>query len=121
MEDRVVGIVRGVMLAGVAGLLGACTHLAGVVQRSDGKPVPTAQFSIGRPTDIAHYGEHPVDASGQFSFYISPTDENYLYVYDRSNPGGTMRQLQKEEMSDHMVIKMDASNIDMDPTLRGLP
>ncbi len=121
MEARVIGIVRGVMLAAVAGMLGACTHLAGVVTRSDGRPVSTASFSIGRPTDIAHYGEHPVDAQGQFNFYISPTDENYLYVYDRSNPGGTMRQVQKGEMSDHMQMRLDASNIDMDPTLRGLP
>jgi hypothetical protein len=116
-----VGLMRVLILAASVLAVGACTHLAGVVTRSDGKPVPTAEFSIGRPTDIAHYGEHPVDAQGQFSFYISPTDENYLYVYDRTNPEATMRQMQRSEISDHMQVKLDASNIEMDPTLRGLP
>ena len=73
-------------------------------------------------TDIAaHYGKHPVDAQGHFSFYISPTDENYLYIYDRLNPEATMRQVQKTEMGDQMQMRIDVSNIEMDPTLRGLP
>ena len=109
------------MLLGLAGMLGACTHVAGTVTRSDGKPVASAEFSIGRPSDIAHYGAHPVDADGHFSFYISPTDENYLYVYDRLNPDATMRQVQRTDITDHMQIRLDASNIEMDPTLRGLP
>ena len=115
------GTIRASLTVGLLGMLGACTHVAGVVERSNGKPVSTAMFSIGRPTDITMYGTHPVDAEGRFSFYISPVDENYLYVYDSMNPDSTMRQVQRSEISDHMQVKLDASNIEMDPTLRGLP
>lgn len=114
-------MVRASLMMAMLGMLGACTHVAGVVERRDGKPVPTAVFSIGRPTDIIMYGTYPVTADGHFDFYISPTDATNLYVYDKGNPEATMRQLQTNEINDHMKLRLDASSLEMDPTLRGLP
>jgi len=117
-----VGMIRVAVMMGAVMAVGACTHVAGVVTRSNGKPDTVAAFSVGRPTDIVMYGEHPVDEEGKFSFYILPTDETNLYVYDKGvDPTSTIRQIRKEEISDHMQIKLDPSNLEMDPSLRAIP
>lgn len=96
----------------------ACTHVAGVVTRGNGSPARAALFSIGRPTAIVQYGTFPVDANGHFDFSISPTDEDNLYVYDKTNPDATMRLLRRDELSDHMQLRLDSDMPDMDPAFK---
>jgi hypothetical protein len=69
-----------------------------------------------------NYGEHRVDGQGRFDFYIGPADETNLYVYDRTGePAATMRLLRADEVNDHMVIKLEAGGLEMDPSLRAIP
>jgi len=117
-----VGTLRFALLMGLIGLMAACTHVAGVVQRTDGQPLSTAVFSIGRPNDIASYGEHSVDENGRFSFYIGPADESNLYVYDRARGATeTLQQVPMDQINDHMVVKMVQTYSDVDPSLKIIP
>jgi hypothetical protein len=117
-----VSALRFALLMGLAGLMAACTHVAGMVQRTDGRPLSTAVFSIGRPSDIVAYGEHPVDENGRFDFYIGPADENNLYVYDRAKGATeTLQQVPMDQINDHMVVKMVQTNSDVDPSLKVVP
>lgn len=105
-------------LAAIAGMLSGCIHVAGVVVRMDGKPLSTAVFSIGRPTDIANYGTHSVDAAGRFDFNIGPTDETNLFLYDGAGePAATIRQISPEQISTHMHIRMTPVMPGVDPAI----
>ncbi len=98
--------------------MGGCTHVAGVVTKMDGYPLSTAVFSIGRPTDIANYGTHRVDGSGRFDFYISPTDETNLFLYDGAGaPGETIRQIERSQIGGNMRIRMTPIIPDADPAM----
>jgi hypothetical protein len=97
-------------------LMSACTHVAGVVTRMDGRPLTTAVFSIGRPSDIASYGTHHVDANGHFDFFIGPADDTNLFLYDGAgDPKLSIRQVDREDISGHMHLRMVPIVPDMDP------
>ncbi len=102
-------------------VMGGCIHVAGVVVKMDGKPLPTAVLSIGRPTDIANYGIHKVDAAGRFDFYIGPTDETNLFVYDGAGqPAASIRQVPSDEVGGNMRIKMVPVIPDADPAINAV-
>jgi hypothetical protein len=92
----------------LAGALGACTHVRGiVVDEGTGRPRPSAVFTVGRPDGIAIYQRNPVDKNGRFDFYISPTDESSLYVYDSSwGAASTMRRIDRTEITEQMRVEM---------------
>jgi hypothetical protein len=107
-------LASGILVFGVS----ACTHVAGTVIGGDGRGLKTAMLSVGRPTDIAHYGDHAVDAYGHFDFYIAPPDETNLYVWDSvGDPMATMQQIDPGLISDHMKIKVARGGEEMDPSL----
>jgi hypothetical protein len=91
-----------------ATLLAGCTHVKGVVLEEPSlRPSTTAVISVGRPTGIAVFDSHRVDAFGRFDFYLGPTDENNLYVYDgRSSPELTMRRIETYEISENMKLHL---------------
>ncbi len=99
--------MRWTLLLCVLGLAG-CTHLKGIVLvESTQRPARTAVLSIGRPTGIAVFATHHVDANGAFDFYIGPTDENHVYIYDDSgSPELTMRRIDPLEMSVNMTLHL---------------
>jgi hypothetical protein len=86
----------------------ACTHLKGVVlEEPSMRPARTAVFSVGNPNGIAVYDTHRVDENGAFDFYLSPTDENNLYLYDGSaSPDLTLRRIAPFEMSENMLLHL---------------
>ncbi len=97
--------------------MAACTHVAGTVVGADGRGLKTAMLSVGRPTDIAHYGNHTVDQYGHFDFYILPPDETNLYVWDgATEPMATMQQIAPGQITDHMRIQVGPGIEGMDPS-----
>jgi len=99
-------------------LLAACTHVKGVVlQDPSQRPMTTAIISIGRPNGIAVYDQHKVDDHGRFDFYVGPTDEENLYIFDgASRPEMTMRRIQSYEISEKMELHL-RSAIPANPAL----
>jgi hypothetical protein len=89
-------------------VLGACTHLKGVVlEEPSGRPARTAVFSVGNPIGIAVYGQHSVDRNGEFDFYVGPTDDNIIYLFDGSAPPEmTMRRLAPYELGEKMQLHL---------------
>lgn len=87
---------------------GACTHLKGVVlEDPSGRPARTAVFSVGNPNGIAVYDRHSVNRNGEFDFYIGPTDENMIYLYDGSAPPEmSMRRLAPYELGEKMQLHL---------------
>jgi hypothetical protein len=111
---RVMGVIGGVA---VLGLMSGCIHVAGTVTQMDGRPLSTAVFSIGRPEDIANYGTHSADANGHFDFYIGPVDETNLFLYDGSaDPKLSIRQVDPDQISGHMKLRMVPIIQGMDPS-----
>lgn len=105
MGKIVYGTVRGL---GVLALLaaGACTHVKGVVlEDRTRRPVQEAEFTVGRPDGLGVFARHKVDKEGKFNFYISPTDEDFLFVWDgKGDPLLDVRKIDRNEISDHMTI-----------------
>jgi hypothetical protein len=67
----------------------------------------TARLTIGRPDGIGVFAQHDVDAEGRFDFYISPTDENALYVFDNAgSPQMTMRRIDRMELGENMKLHL---------------
>jgi hypothetical protein len=96
--------------------LAACTHVKGTVMDTQNHPLTTAKFSIGRPDGVGAFATYPVNDRGDFDFYISPTDENALYVYDSTgNPSLTMRRIDRSDISEKMKIHMHPASADMMP------
>ena len=89
-----------------------CMHLKGVVYEEQAggrgaRPMRTAALSIGRPTGIAVYATHHVDENGNFDFYIGPTDQDNVFLYDGAgDPELTMHRLDPIQLSDHMVLRL---------------
>ena len=98
------------MMAGLVGVLmvAGCAHVKGVaVDEISGKPLRTAAFTVGRPDGIAVYERHGVDANGVFDFYLSPTDANFLYVYDSAGaPAMTMERVDSQQISESMKLRV---------------
>jgi hypothetical protein len=86
--------------------LTGCMHLKGIVlDESSMRPARTAVFSVGNPTGIAVFETHRVDDNGEFDFYLGPTDDNNLYLYDGSAlPALTLRRIGKFEMGENMKL-----------------
>jgi hypothetical protein len=86
--------------------LTGCMHLKGVVLDDPSlRPARSAVFCVGNPNGIAVFDTHRVDANGQFDFFIGPTDDNNLYLYDGSaNPDLSLRRVAPFEMNDHMTL-----------------
>jgi hypothetical protein len=100
-------LTRSLWLMPVLALLPACTHISGVVEQAPGRPLTTAVFSVGRPDGIAMYEQHHVDSRGHFDFYVIPTDEQHLYLYDSAgDPRATLRRIDPMEMRKGMHIMM---------------
>ena len=71
------------------------------------RPARTAVLCVGNPTGIAVFDTHHVDDDGQFDFYLGPTDDNNLYLYDGSaSPELTLQRVAAFEMSDHMTLHL---------------
>ncbi len=83
-----------------------CTHLKGVVlEDRTNMPVASAVFTVGLPGGVGVFDRYPVDSDGQFDFYISPTDESHVYLWDgKGDPVLDVRRIDSREMSDHMKI-----------------
>jgi hypothetical protein len=83
-----------------------CMHLKGVVLEDPTmRPVRTAVVCVGNPTGIAVFDTHHVDDTGEFDFYIGPTDDNNLYLYDGSaNPALTLRRIAPFELGENMKL-----------------
>jgi hypothetical protein len=96
------------VLALAALAAGGCTHIKGVVvEDPSGRAMKTARFSVGRPDSIAVYATHDVDARGGFDFYIAPTDENNLYLYDAAgDPQYTLQRIDRSQQSEKMQLRM---------------
>ena len=98
--------IRPLLLASVL-ILGGCTHLKGVVVSEPGqRPHPNAVLSVGKPGGFVATESHPVDKKGEFDFYLMPTDENRVYLYDAANPDATMRRLDRSEFSEKMKLHL---------------
>jgi len=91
-----------------AAALAGCTHIKGIVlEDPTERPARTAVLSIGRPNGIAVFDSHRVSPNGTFDFYIGPTDENNLFLYDGSaSPDLTMRRVTPFEQSDKMTLHL---------------
>lgn len=89
-------------------LLPACTHVKGVVlDERTLKPVPDAEFTVGHPKGIGVYQRHRTDSKGRFDFHISPTDENYLYLWDgKGDANMAARRIPRSDISDNMTIHL---------------
>ena len=98
-------MAAGMILAIACGISG-CTHVKGVVlEDQTNRPCRSAVLSIGRPDAIAVYARHTVDRQGQFDFYMSPTDESNLYLYDGAADAlMTMRRIDRTEIGEHMRL-----------------
>jgi hypothetical protein len=99
----------------------SCIHVKGVVleERTE-HPLRTAVVSVGRPNGIAVLDSHPVNSSGSFDFYILPTDDGELYVYDgAASPELTMEHIDQSQVSTKMKLRLNpapkkgTSDIDM--------
>lgn len=102
--------------------LTACTHVKGVVRDMQDRPLTTAKFTVGRPDGVGAFATHGVNDRGEFDFYISPTDENALYVHDSSaNPTLTMRRIDRSDLSEKMVVRMRPASPDMMPGMNIMP
>ena len=88
--------------------LTACTHVKGVIlEDRTNRPVTDAALTIGRPDGIGVYQRIHVDKNARFDFYISPTDEDFLFVWDgKGDPLISVRKIDRGEISDHMTIKL---------------
>ena len=95
-----------------AAVLAGCAHLKGVVLEDPSqRPARTAVFSVGRPGGIAVFDSHRVDQNGAFDFYIGPTDDNNLYLYDGATaPELTMRRVEPFEQGEKMVLHLRAAS-----------
>ena len=97
-----------IKILGVMGLLAlaACTHVKGqVLEDRTNRPVTAAELTVGRPDGLGTFERIKVDAKGKFDFHISPTDENFLFVWDgKGDPLLAVRKIDRSEISDHMVI-----------------
>ena len=101
------GALRLFALVVLAGAVGACTHVRGVVlaARTE-KPIPRAEFTVGRP-DMMVLNRYHADSAGRFDFYIAPMDETNLYVWDhQGDPSVSVRHIERLEISDHMTIHL---------------
>ena len=89
-------------------VLAGCAHLKGVVlEDPTQRPSSTAVLSVGRPTGIAVFDTHRVDQNGRFDFYIGPTDDNNVYLYDgATSPELTMRRVEPFEQGEKMVLHL---------------
>jgi hypothetical protein len=83
-----------------------CTHLKGIVlEEPTMRPARTAVLCVGNPTGIAVFDSHRVSDKGEFDFFIGPTDEHNVYIYDGSAPAElSLRRVAPFEMSDHMTL-----------------
>jgi len=99
-------MIMSCLLAGLT--LSACTHLSGVVlDERNKRPVPSAVFSIGRPTGLGSFQTFNVDKDGKFDFYISPTDDPYVYVYDgKGDPNQTIQHIDRTQLRENMTVYM---------------
>ena len=97
--------MRWILLLSALALAG-CTHLKGVVvEDPSGRPAKNAVLSIGRPGGISVYDQHHVDAHGAFDFYVGPTDENNIYLFDSAgNTELTLRHVDSYEISQNMKL-----------------
>ena len=87
------------------GMLGACTHVKGVVLDPQERPVTNAVFHVGHPNGLGPYSSHKVNDKGEFDFWISPTDENFIYVWDGQGDGLIgPRKVDRSELNDKMKI-----------------
>ena len=118
MRVRVIGLL---LLMGLA--LPACTHVKGiVVDDRPGRPHPDAVFTVGNPDGIGVLQRNHADRNGRFDFYISPTDESLLYVYDSTQgASNTMRRIDHTEISDHMRVTLPRTIPDTDSGYVPLP
>lgn len=89
-----------------------CTHLKGVVLEDPSqRPCRTAVLSIGRPTGIAVFEQHHVNEHGAFDFYLLPTDNSNVYLYDSASPTEmTMRHVDSSEMNANMKLHIRPAN-----------
>ena len=89
-------------------IITGCTHLKGVVLEDPSmRPARAAVFCVGNPTGIAVFDTHHVDDNGQFDFYVGPTDEHNIYLYDSSAPAElSLRRIAPFEMNDHMTLHL---------------
>jgi hypothetical protein len=88
-------------------LLPACTHVAGIVEQGPGQPMSTAVLSVGRPGGIGVSTPHKVDPRGHFDFYLAPTDESDLYLYDGAgDPKLTLQHIDEREIGTHMQLQL---------------
>ena len=94
------------LLAAAASLAG-CIHMQGVVlEEPSNRPFTTARITVGRPGGLAIFASHDVDSHGRFDFYIGPTDDNDVYVYDTTGSVEDAIRLDRTEISDKMKIRM---------------
>lgn len=95
-------------------LLNACTHVKGVVlEPITERPVTDARFTIGNPTGVGTFQTFKVDENGRFDFSISPTDENYLFLWDgKGDPAIAIRKIDRSQLNDHMKIYYSTKNRD---------
>ena len=95
----------------------SCMHVKGVVleERTQG-PMRTAVITVGRPNGIAVYDSHQVDKNGAFDFYVLPTDEDNLYLYDGAGmPELTMERIDRMRVGDKMKLYLRPAPKDMQP------
>ena len=101
-------ISAGCKMLGVMGLLvlAGCSHVKGqVLAEGTKRPVVDAEFTVGHPSGVGVFERHRVDQSGRFDFYISPTDDSHLYLWDgKGDPETAVRRIDRSEISDHMII-----------------
>jgi hypothetical protein len=99
-----------IKILGVMGLLAlaACTHVKGqVLEDRTLRPVTDAELTVGHPDGLGAFQRVRVDAKGKFDFYISPTDQDFLYVWDGKGDVLTAaRRIERGDISDHMTIYM---------------
>jgi hypothetical protein len=111
LKEQKMNKVKQIGLVGavaVMSFLGGCTHLKGVVlDDATGRPVPAAYFTVGRPTGVGVSATYRVDQFGRFDFSISPTDEDFLFLWDgNGDPETDVRRVYKTEMGTDMKIRM---------------
>ncbi len=87
-----------------------CIHIRGVVlQDPTNRPLTTARITVGHPGGIGVFATHDVDSHGRFDFYIGPTDDSDVYIYDTVGGPDDAMHLDRTEISDKMTIRMRAA------------
>jgi len=111
------------LLCLVLAALTGCAHLKGVVtEPSSDRPMRSAVFTIGRPNGIAVYERHTVKADGSFDFYVLPTDEEELFLFDGlADPDLTMRRVSPSEFSEKMRLYLRPAPRNVGPGALDVP